>query len=280
MKAIRLHWSLHPEKREGLYEGDDGEMRSPWYDHEIKSKQMTPAAVARELDISYSMSVEGVVFKEFQEAHILKKPYEVIPELPVYRFVDYGRVNACVFSQLRPNGQLVFFKEIVLDGSSTDAQAQVVAAFSANLQAGGVERFIDFGDPSGEYGDVNTGTSSVHYMHNHGIFPSSKAHKMAGPKRRDMRNDMTKQKLLERTPDGGEVIQVHKSLTNTIEAMQSGYRYKEDNNGNVLDTIHEVHPYEDVVDCVAGTIFEVFTPAKVVDVPDLPKRRRNRYTAY
>lgn len=280
MKAIRLHWSLHPEKRKGLYRGEEGELRSPWYDHEIKSKQMTPPAVARELDISYSMSVEGVVFKEFREAHILRKPYEVVPELPVYRFVDYGRVNACLFSQLRPTGQLVFFKEIILEGSSTDAQAQVVAAFSTNLAAAGVTRFMDFGDPSGEYGDVNTGLSSIHYMHNYGIYPTSKAHKMAGPKRRDMRNDMTKQKLLERTPDGGEAIQVHHSLVTTIEAMQSGYRYKEDNNGNVLDTIHEAHPYEDVVDCLAGTIFEIFSTAKMAEAPDLPRRRRNPYTAY
>lgn len=280
MKGIRLHWSLHPDKREGLYEGEEGELRSPWYDNEIKSKQMTPAAVARELDISYSMSVEGVVFKEFREVHILKKPYEVEAGLPVYRFVDYGRVNACVFSQLRPNGQLVFFKEIVLEGSSTDAQAQVIASFSANLAGAGVTEFIDFGDPSGEYGDVNTGTSSIQYMNNYGIYPSSKAHKMAGSRRRDMRNDMTKQKLLERTPEGGEVVQVHKSMVNSIEAMQSGYRYKEDANGNVLDLIHEVHPYEDVIDCIAGTIFEIFSPMKSVYVPDLPAKRRNPYTGY
>ena len=278
MKGIRLHWSLHPDKAEGIYKDDAGQLRSPWYDNEITSKQMTPAAVARELDISYALSVEGIVFKEFQDAHILYKPYEVLPDLPVYRFVDYGRVNACTFAQLRPNGQLVFFKEIVLEGSNTDSQAQVIEAFSSTL---GVERFIDYGDPTGEYGDVNKGISSVSYMHNHGIYPSSKAHKMAGPKRRDMRNDMMKQKLLERTPEGGECIQVHHKMTCSIDAFQSGYRYKEDANGNVLDTIHEVHPYEDVVDCIAGTVFEIFNPTRSRgDIIDRPERVRNPYTGY
>lgn len=281
MKGIRLHWSLHPDKAKGLYRDDEGKLRSTWYDNEIKSKQMSSAAVARELDISYEMSVEGVVFKEFQDGHILKKPYEVLEDLPVYRFVDYGRVNACVFSQLHPSGSLVFFKEIVLEGSSTDAQAQVIAAFSARL---GSVRFIDFGDPSGEYGDVNTGTPSVQYMHNHGIFPTSKYHKLAGAKRLIARNDMTKKKLLERNADGGEAIYIHHKMTTAIDAFQSGYRFKEDANGNVLDTIHEVHPYEDVVDCVTGTILEVFSASRGLDDWMLEgsrgRKERDPYTGY
>jgi len=281
MKGIRLHWSLHPDKNKGLYRDDSGKLRSPWYDKEIESKQMTAAAVARELDISYEMSVEGVVFNEFREEHILKKPYEVLEDLPVYRFVDYGRVNACVFSQLHPNGSLVFFKEIILEGSNTDAQAQVIASFSRTL---GNVRFEDFGDPSGEYGDVNTGASSISYMHAHGIYPTSKHHKLHGPRRLKVRNDVLKKKLLDRNADGGEAIYIHHKMQTTIDALQSGYRYKEDANGNILDTIHEVHPYEDVVDCVAGTVLEVCSPGMqleewMVDKPKA-KRGRNKYTGY
>ncbi len=49
MKGVRLHWSLHPDKAQGLYYDETGKPRSPWYDNEIEAKQMTKAAVAREL---------------------------------------------------------------------------------------------------------------------------------------------------------------------------------------------------------------------------------------
>ena len=75
MKGVRLHWSLHPDKAQGLYYDETGKPRSPWYDNEIEAKQMTKAAVARELDISYEMSVEGIVYPEFRESHILKSKY-------------------------------------------------------------------------------------------------------------------------------------------------------------------------------------------------------------
>ncbi len=54
---LRLHWSLHPEKADGLYcvwpreEDDDVELRSPWYDRECSRR--TPLEIAQELDIDY-----------------------------------------------------------------------------------------------------------------------------------------------------------------------------------------------------------------------------------
>lgn len=34
------------------------------------------------------------------------------------------------------------------------------------------------------------------------------------------------------------------------KAFQGGYCYKKDANGNMTDKIKEVHPYEDVIDCL------------------------------
>jgi hypothetical protein len=62
---IRLHWSLHPEKGDGLYcvwpkpesagEGVDAEhcvgLRSPWYDRECERR--SPLEIAQELDMDY-----------------------------------------------------------------------------------------------------------------------------------------------------------------------------------------------------------------------------------
>jgi hypothetical protein len=54
IKQVRLHWTKHPKKSEGLYyEGDKA--RSPWYDREVK-RCASPVEIAQELDISFGAS--------------------------------------------------------------------------------------------------------------------------------------------------------------------------------------------------------------------------------
>lgn len=54
IKQIRLHWTLHPKKAEGLYYDGD-RPRSPWYDREAK-RCASPVEIAQELDISFGAS--------------------------------------------------------------------------------------------------------------------------------------------------------------------------------------------------------------------------------
>lgn len=51
-RKLTLHWTLHPQKRIGLYYDKDGKPRSPWYDGECK-RANGPMEIAQELDISY-----------------------------------------------------------------------------------------------------------------------------------------------------------------------------------------------------------------------------------
>jgi len=53
-QQLNLHWSLHPEKAEGLYEAN-GKMRSPWYDAECK-RCAHVQEIAQELDIDFAGS--------------------------------------------------------------------------------------------------------------------------------------------------------------------------------------------------------------------------------
>jgi hypothetical protein len=53
-EQLNLHWSLHPEKAEGLYE-QNGRMRSPWYDNECK-RCAHAQEIAQELDIDFAGS--------------------------------------------------------------------------------------------------------------------------------------------------------------------------------------------------------------------------------
>ncbi len=57
-EIIRLHWSLHPEKAEGLYceypldpDTEEPKLRSPWYDRECQRR--TPSEIAQELDMDF-----------------------------------------------------------------------------------------------------------------------------------------------------------------------------------------------------------------------------------
>ena len=49
---LRLHWPLHPEKGEGLYQDEKGKPRSPWYDGECL-RRAHPVEIATQLDIDY-----------------------------------------------------------------------------------------------------------------------------------------------------------------------------------------------------------------------------------
>ena len=50
---LRMHWTDHPVKAEGLYYDAEGKARSPWYDREC-ARADSPAEIACELDIDYA----------------------------------------------------------------------------------------------------------------------------------------------------------------------------------------------------------------------------------
>jgi len=56
---LRMHWSDHPLKAEGMY-WVDGRQRSPWYDRECK-RCVSPVEIAQELDIDF-MGSSSVFF--------------------------------------------------------------------------------------------------------------------------------------------------------------------------------------------------------------------------
>lgn len=282
MRLIEAHWTLHPVKRQGLYFDENNKPRSPWYDGEIKRKQMSTAAVARELDMSDELSVEGIVFPEFQESHIFRGAFTPNPDLHVIRTIDYGGCCAILFSQKDNYGRIFFFHEIVIEKDGNAPRLGIAGqSYSAGLVCKG---FRDHDDPAGENDKWVSGTGSAKIIRAYGFEPT---HAVSGAsnRRRTDRIEMIHMKLLERTGAGEEVIQVHESCKFLIDAFQSGYRHPEDSKGEInIDDIEEIHPYEDVMDCFGMTLVEEFSFTKPKDsLPtkrQLPSRNRNRYTGY
>ena len=55
--VMTVHWTLHPFKRIGLYEDEQGKKRSYWYDLEVERRKDNPNAnISQELDIDYLQS--------------------------------------------------------------------------------------------------------------------------------------------------------------------------------------------------------------------------------
>jgi len=275
LKAISLHWTNDPQKAEGLYFDDNNKPRSPWYDNEIKKKKMSPSAVARELDISYEGSVEGIIFPEFnRKFHVYRGEIKLNPHKPVIRYFDYGACCAVLFSQIDDYNRINFFREIVIEsGGNAVKLANTAVAYSNTLN---VTRFRDFDDPAGEHDGWVNGSPSIQVLREHGINPThtvSAAHRS----RRTARIEMMHEKLSDWV-DGQPVIQIHESLKLLIDAFEGGYHHPTNTDGTInLDDVEEIHPYEDVMDCAGGTLLETMTIHKPT-VPQFRRKQRNPYT--
>ena len=76
MVRDRLLWRLHPEKTQ------------EWYNEE--KKRRTAYDMAVEIDLSYDTSIQGAVYRDFENIVTLKRA-EFDAELPLYTSWDYGR---------------------------------------------------------------------------------------------------------------------------------------------------------------------------------------------
>ena len=81
IELVRMHWIEHPVKAQGLYEGEDGKDRSPWYDAQCKRARF-PAEIAQELDIDYSgadfMLFDPVKLEDHRREYCLPPLYNLV----------------------------------------------------------------------------------------------------------------------------------------------------------------------------------------------------------
>lgn len=70
---LRLHWSSHPEKNQGLYYDKQGRKRSPWYDEQCR-RSPHPGEIKQNLDIdvlgSNSEFFDGQALQEYMDKYV------------------------------------------------------------------------------------------------------------------------------------------------------------------------------------------------------------------
>jgi hypothetical protein len=241
-KLFTFRWDFHPHKT------------PEWF--EEQRLRLSPDAFAREILISYDFSVSGVVFSEFSNDHILEGDYQFNPDLPVYRAVDFGRTCAALFSQRDSYGRFIFFKEVILEPSSTSELAQTVRNLSYQY-ASHASKPYDTCDPAGNTVSFTANTSDIRILNDYDIYP--KFDKIQQSRDRLQEGvSLIKYLLSERGSSSLPNIRVsRKGCPKLIEAFQSGYRYKTNKStGETLDTIDERHPYEDLMDCLRYTLMQ------------------------
>lgn len=247
MRKYSLHWSLHPEKD------------AAWY---TKQKaRRSEDAVARELDINYSLSVSGRVFSSFREArHVSKEELPFIKGLPVYRIWDWGKQNALLYMQIDKYDRKYALHERVLGtpelGSSFDEQVRVALLDSKLFFPEAT--FYDIGDPAGSDEDHRGAVPEIDFLwEKHKIMVNWRRIREIPTRERKTRARTHINADLQATPGGKEAFQLYCSPNNDAgcpilkKAFLGGYCYKKDASGNILDRIKEPnHPYEDVIDCL------------------------------
>ncbi len=176
---LRLHWSLNPVFSRGLYVGEDGRLRSPWYDAE-EARATDIQEVRQELDIDYEASMAGKVYPGFSVSTQVSDKAEYNPELSVYVSWDFGLDStAILWSQYdRKEEKLYIIDEYQNDG--TTKEGSDINHYVDIVQSKPYKKGVHFGDPfSGENRSLAArGSSNARILRQNGIIFKSKRTKI------------------------------------------------------------------------------------------------------
>lgn len=106
----RLHWTQHPHKDQ------------EWYDNECRT--MSTEDIAQELDIDYDASVTGRCYESFSIEKNQIDSYEPRAGAPLILACDFNiDPMAWIIGQEQSGGTAVFFDELVMSTTTTEAAA-------------------------------------------------------------------------------------------------------------------------------------------------------------
>jgi hypothetical protein len=268
--VITLHWSLHPEKDQ------------TWYEAECE-RRGDPDAVARELDIKYlagdsssivfadsfrlNRNVESNTFKKFATSC-----------KTIYRVWDIGQYPAVLFF-FKHEGISYLFEEFVPeDKPNTYRLAERILEHCKQPKYNGYI-FQDIADIAVKQGKNSQKELPIHQSDlgilsmEYGIYPlMDLVH---------VRPSITKvQGMFKR----GELI-IDSSCIKSIDAVTQGYCWDRPLGKELERNPKQVHPYEDIVDCIRYYVHQHYKPqelpgqvkAKVVTPDFFSKSRKRRH---
>lgn len=256
--VYRVHWSDHPIKGAGAVRDEKGAYWSPWY--QMKIAKMSPEQVASELDIKYDTSTRARVFTEFTDLHKAKnlRPFE---GTRILRIWDPGKTFCVLFLQIDRWHRCLVLREEIFEDAEIHNVAEEIQQISAECYPD--FEFDDCGDPAGasrvssaqeapEYTILNEYDIFVDYFYIQEMQPRLRVKARLQAIHNKLRELSTFQDRKDGTIQPGAAFLVDEDrCPKLVEALSEKYRWKIDKaTKKPLDIIDEVHPYEDVVDCL------------------------------
>jgi hypothetical protein len=178
-KYIRLHWSQNPMYSRGMeIDSESGRMTSPWYKKTIQT--MTVEQIARELEISYSNSMSGLVYPEFNididvlsETDAWKADFDA-RKGPVYVGWDFGLNDPTALLLIQKNelGGYDVFNELQAEGQPIENFVPYVQSWQNDTYKG--VDFLHWGDIAGTQREQVTGSSVIETLAYLGVYVQSK----------------------------------------------------------------------------------------------------------
>lgn len=230
---ITMPWHLNPRHTQ------------EWY-NDCK-RRYAPSKFAREIEISYSESLEGRVFNYNPAIHGVIGPYEFNNSYKTIATFDFGNASAAMLHQLTPYGHLRTFKEFVfLENGETENLATVVAHYLSQLGLQ-PQDVLCAADPAGAIKNNQTGFSEMDILIRHGFYPQYD--KISAIRSRVQLGVSLLQSMMSQLVQGESRWKVWTDqCPNLLAALQGEYRYATTDAGDQGNKIIEVHPYEDVAD--------------------------------
>lgn len=234
-KFVRMHWSQYPLYARGIHVDErTGKLTSPWYESQIKT--MTPEQVARELEISYSSSMSGMVYPEFNiELDVMPDDKAYIADYspakgPIYIGWDFGLNDptALILIQKNELGGYDVFNELELEGQPIENFVPYIRSWKEGVYS--ESDFIHWGDIAGTQKEQVTGSSVIETLALHGIYVNSK--------KQSVQDGIRKIRLMHQNRQ----IRVHPRCLTYIEA-KTNHHYPLDPSGRPREGI-EI-PYHD-----------------------------------
>lgn len=246
----RFHWSQHPVKRAGMRKLPDGTLTSHWFREQ--TSDMTPEDIASEIEIKYETSTKGLVFPDFTIMHRAKNLMP-LGSGNIGRVQDPGVHWFYLMGQIDKWGRALIFQEHYNEQAFVDDIAWKLKEDSQRFKG---YFFDDVMDPNGERRQTGGQESSeVDVMREkHDIdCDTSLFDGVPYVDKVTARITLIHQMLRELCPQ----TQTPRLLIDEdrcpilVKALSEGYRYKVNKQTKqVSKTIHEIHPYEDAVDCL------------------------------
>jgi hypothetical protein len=233
IRRITMPWHLNPRHDQA------------WYDD--CKRRYTPSKFAREIEISYSDSLEGRVFNFNPAIHGVSGKYELNNSYKTIAVFDFGNASAATLHQLTPQGHLRTFKEFVfMENGETENLAAVVTHYLSELGLT-PQDVLCAADPAGATKNNQTGFSEMDILQRYGFYPQYD--KISAIRSRVQMGVSLLQSMLAQLVNGDPRWQIWTDeCPNLLAALQGEYRYATTDAGDQGNKIIEVHPYEDVAD--------------------------------